>query len=93
MHSLQTGGLAGRLAEDAGHATDSLARQGAFEAYTALIAAIGAPVEPFVALVLSTILDKCSDKVGAPSAQHNCIVVEALLLLAFAQEVLVAADD
>ena len=64
--SPQTGGLADRLAEAAAHATDAPARQGAFEAYQALITDIGAPVEPFVALVLSTILDKCSDKVGSP---------------------------
>ena len=59
----QTGGLADRLAEAAAHASDPLARQGALEAYQALITDVGAPMEPFVALVLATILDKCSDKV------------------------------
>ena len=62
MHA-QTGGLIDRLAESAASATDPLARQGAFETYTALMKDIGAPMEPFIALVLSTILDKCSDKV------------------------------
>ena len=52
-----------RLAEAANSTTDPLARQGAFETYTALITEVGTPVEPFVALVLSTILEKCSDKV------------------------------
>lgn len=52
-----------RLAEAANSTTDPLARQGAFETYTALITEIGHPVEPFVALVLATLLDKCSDKV------------------------------
>lgn len=61
--SLQAGGLGDRLAEAAAHATDPLSRQGAFEAYTALMKDIAAPIEPFVAAVLSTILDKCSDKV------------------------------
>ena len=60
---VQTGGLGDRLADAAAHATDASARQGAFEAYLALINDIGAPMEPFVALVLPTILDKCSDKV------------------------------
>jgi len=60
---VQTGGLIDRLAESAASATDPLARQGAFETYTGLMKDIGAPMEPFIALVLSTILDKCSDKV------------------------------
>lgn len=55
-----------RLAEAANSTTDPLARQGAFETYTALITEIGHPVEPFVALVLATILEKCSDKVMIP---------------------------
>lgn len=59
----QAGGLGDRLAESAVSSTDPLARQGAFETYTALMKDIGAPIEPFVAGVLSTILDKCSDKV------------------------------
>ncbi|EIE22864.1 elongation factor EF-3 [Coccomyxa subellipsoidea C-169] len=60
---LKAGGLVDRLAEAANSTTDPLARQGAFETYTALIKEIGTPVEPFVALVLATILEKCSDKV------------------------------
>lgn len=60
---LQNGGLSDRLAEAANSTTDPLARQGAFEAYEALIKEIGTPVEPFVALVLSAILERCSDKV------------------------------
>lgn len=63
MALLQAGGLIDRLAEAAGSTTDPLARQGAFETYTALIKEVGTPVEPFIALVLSTILEKCSDKV------------------------------
>ena len=77
--SQQTGGLADRLAEAAAHATDPLARQGAFEAYQALITDIGAPVEPFVALVLSTILDKCSDKVPPPSSYNPFDCPQCLL--------------
>ena len=60
---VQAGGLGDRLAESAASATDPLARQGAFESYTALMKDIGNPIEPFVAGVLSTIFDKCSDKV------------------------------
>jgi hypothetical protein len=59
----QTGGLSDRLAEAANSTTDPLARQGTFEAYTSLIKEIGAPIEPFVALVLAPVLDRCSDKV------------------------------
>ena len=68
--SSQAGGLGDRLAESADSTTDPLARQGAFETYTALVKDIGTPIEPFVAGVLSTILDKCSDKVNTsfPSA-------------------------
>ena len=51
------------LAESAVSATDPLARQGAFETYVTLMKDIGTPIEPFIANVLSTILDKCSDKV------------------------------
>ena len=60
----QAGGLGDRLAESAASATDPLARQGAFESYTALMKDIGNPIEPFIAGVLSIIFDKCSDKVG-----------------------------
>lgn len=63
---VQAGGLVDRLAEAANSTTDPLARQGAFETYTALITEIGHPVEPFVALVLATIFEKCSDKVMIP---------------------------
>ncbi len=80
----QAGGLGDRLAESAASATDPLARQGAFETYTALMKDIGAPIEPFVAGVLSTMLDKCSDKVR--KHHHLCstvtIVVFRLLCIA-----------
>ena len=64
ISSLQAGGLGDRLSESANKTTDPLARQGAFETYTALIKDIGTSIEPFVAGMLSTILDKCSDKVN-----------------------------
>lgn len=66
-----------RLSETANSTTDPLARQGAFETYTALITEVGHPVEPFVALVLATILDKCSDKVTTPrrTGYASCLPV------------------
>ncbi len=77
---LQAGGLGDRLAESAASATDPLARQGAFESYTALMKDIGAPIEPFVAGVLSTMLDKCSDKVRDIIHNHLCAVAASIPL-------------
>ena len=48
------------------------------ESYTALMKDIGAPIEPFVAGVLSTMLDKCSDKVRDIIHNHLCAVAASI---------------
>ena len=41
---------------------------------------IGAPIEPFVAGVLSTMLDKCSDKVRDIIHNHLCAIAASIPL-------------
>ncbi|KAF5831548.1 hypothetical protein DUNSADRAFT_12961 [Dunaliella salina] len=62
--AIESAGIAAKLQEALNDTANPTAREGALEAFTALVKAVGPTAEPFVMGLLPAVLDRLSDKVA-----------------------------